>query len=544
MNRMRKVIVITTHLRRDRSKRRTMDILQPINGLHIGSLIDQSRYQITLHNEDLHGPYDTSQTSEYELVFLSGLQADLDRMRQLSYHFRRQGAVVIAGGSICTLFPEFASRFFDIVCAGGVECVLDFMQDYEAGEYKEIYHSPQKLIRPYKLDYSLLTKNGIHSPVHLIEASRGCSYQCKFCALPAEGAYHAPYDFESIRESIRNSIETSPRFSLRRNYPIIWFVDNNFTNNSDHLEKLCEYLRNDRSIKAWGALATQNILEDRSLIRYMRKSKCRVIFTGLESLDEAFLEAQNKRQNMSAANIIDDIRFAQRQGMAILYAYIFDPRLSSVADMDSQLDRLLNVSTVPMSTFFSFLSPLVGTQLFWECYANGELLPNLRLRDLDGETVAFAKLADRLDRVADFARMLCSGLHNRFSSSHLFTSTLKCIIDSRTLHPFFWWVFLSTNFRAVSLAKAYQRGNERTYIGGTDLLDPQYDEYPASISEEDFNTYFSPIQVVKEDGRIADWLKPYAPAFVKEQEAEPGMELDIAVAQEDNETLGDAAFKN
>ena len=171
--RTRKVIIITTHLRRDRSKRSTVDILQPINGLHIGSLIDQNRYQLTLYNEDLHGPYDTTEDSDYELVFLSGLQADLDRMRQLSYHFRRSGALVIAGGSICTLYPEFALRFFDVVCAGGVENVIDFMKDYENGDHKPIYRSPQVQIRPYRLDYSLLPRNNIHSLVHLIEASRG-----------------------------------------------------------------------------------------------------------------------------------------------------------------------------------------------------------------------------------------------------------------------------------------------------------------------------------------------------------------------------------
>ena len=282
------------------------------------SLLDQSRYQLTLHNEDLHGPYNTAAPSDYELVFLTGLQADLDRMRQLSYHFRQQGALVIAGGSICTLFPEFATRFFDVVCAGGVENVIDFMEDYENGGHKNIYRSAQTHIRPYKLDYSLLTRNNIRSSVHLIEASRGCSYQCKFCVLPAEGAHHAPYDFDHILASIENSIRTSPRFSLRRNYPIIWFVDNNFTNNPDHLEKLCNYLRKERSIKAWGALATQNVLEDRALIRFMRKSKCRVIFTGLESLDEAFLAAQNKRQNITSKHsILEDVRYAQRQGIAV-----------------------------------------------------------------------------------------------------------------------------------------------------------------------------------------------------------------------------------
>ncbi len=507
-----KVLIITTHLRRDRSKRSTVDILQPINGLHIGSLIDQSRYQVRLYNEDLHGPYDTGTRSDYKLVFLSGLQADLDRMRQLSYHFRCQGSLVVAGGSICTLFPEFATRFFDVVCSGGVENVIDFMADYENGSHQSIYRSPQSRIRPYKLDYSLLTKNNIHSSVHLIEASRGCSYQCKFCVLPAERAYHAPYAFDHILESIENSIRTSPRFSFRRNYPIIWFVDNNFTNNPEHLERLCNYLRKERSIKAWGALATQNVLEDRALVRFMRQSKCRVIFTGLESLDEAFLAAQNKHQNITAKNtILKDIRYAQRLGIAVLYAYIFDPRISSVKEMNEQIDRLVDARAVPMATFFSLLSPLLGTDLFWECCKNQELLPNLRLRDLDGETITFANTVDDIDSVAEFARMISSGLHHRISASRLLRSTLSCIVDSRTLHPFFWHVFYATNFRAAALARAYQRGAERSYIAGSDILDPQYREYDMSISDGDYETYFTPVRILDQNGSLAAWLTPYMP---------------------------------
>jgi hypothetical protein len=36
-------------------------------------------------------------------------------MRQLSYFFRREGATVVAGGSVCTQFPEFATQFFGVV---------------------------------------------------------------------------------------------------------------------------------------------------------------------------------------------------------------------------------------------------------------------------------------------------------------------------------------------------------------------------------------------------------------------------------------------
>ena len=87
--------------------------MQPISGLHIASLIDQTRFSVRLHHEDWHGPLDPQSCSGYDLVFLTGLQVDFDRMRQLSFFFRRGGATVVAGGSICTSFPDFATQFFE-----------------------------------------------------------------------------------------------------------------------------------------------------------------------------------------------------------------------------------------------------------------------------------------------------------------------------------------------------------------------------------------------------------------------------------------------
>ena len=99
--------------------------MQPITGLHIASLIDQRHFDVRLHHEDWHGPFGVSNCGRTHLVFLTGLQPDFDRMRQLSFYFRNSGATVVAGGSICTSFPEFATRFFDVVCVGGVESAAD-----------------------------------------------------------------------------------------------------------------------------------------------------------------------------------------------------------------------------------------------------------------------------------------------------------------------------------------------------------------------------------------------------------------------------------
>ena len=129
----RRALVVCAHLRPGRDKRRTRYFMQPISGLHVGSLIDPRHFDVRLHHEDWHGPLDPARCEGYDLVFLSGLQPDFDRMRQLSYFFRRSGATVVAGGSICTSFPEFATRFFDVVCAGGVDSVREVVADYLRG---------------------------------------------------------------------------------------------------------------------------------------------------------------------------------------------------------------------------------------------------------------------------------------------------------------------------------------------------------------------------------------------------------------------------
>src|SRR5215468_8149367 len=80
-----RVLVVCTHLRPGRDKRRSSYFMQPITGLHIGSLIDQTLFDVRLHHEDWHGPLDPTACTGYSLVFLTGLQVDFDRMRQLAF---------------------------------------------------------------------------------------------------------------------------------------------------------------------------------------------------------------------------------------------------------------------------------------------------------------------------------------------------------------------------------------------------------------------------------------------------------------------------
>ena len=511
-NRRQRALVVCTHLRPGRDKRRTRYFMQPISGLHVASLIDPEFFDVQLYHEDWHGPFDPAACTGYDLVFLTGLQPDFDRMRQLSYFFRRAGATVVAGGSICTSFPEFATRFFDAVCAGGVDSVREVVADFRNGALKAIYRSAATRITDYRVDYGLLARNGISPSVHLIEATRGCSFRCTFCVVPAEFGSHATYDLAAIARTIDDAIAASPRSSFRRWYPILMLLDNNFSDNRAHMLAVCEIMRRHPKVRGWAALVTQNILNDRELVRHLADCKCVGLFAGLESLDAEMLRRYRKTQNLGRrSNIFEDIAHAERLGISITYGYLFDPRFQTAAEMESQIRRIAADPLMPMPVYLSVVAPLAGTASFWDDLATGRLAPNLRLRDLDGETIAYRALADQPERLVDFVERIFRRPWTVVGRLGILAKTLRRIVRAGTLNPIRWHLIAAANLHCF----VWSRGTPsqpRSYLAGSDTLDPQYFERPPDLSEADRERYFDPIVLTDAAGGAADLLLPYVPA--------------------------------
>jgi pyruvate-formate lyase-activating enzyme len=507
----RKALVVCAHLRPGRDKRRTTYLMQPISGLHVGSLIDQALFDVRLHHEDWHGPLDPVDCRGYDLVFLSGLQVDFDRMRQLSFYFRRSGAVVVAGGSVCTSFPEFASQFFDAICAGGVDSVPAVVADFLNGSLKPIYRWPTAQISSYAVDYSLLTKSRINPSVHLVEATRGCSFKCSFCVIPSEVGGHASYDYDRFAATIDNAISTSPRLSFRRLYPIIMLLDNNFSDDRAHMLRVREFFKSHPKVRGWTALVTQNVLHDRELVRHLAASKCLGLFVGLESFDADLLRRYRKTQNLSKRyNIIDDIAYAESLGICITYGYLFDPRHQTALEMERQICAIAENPLIPMPIYLSVIAPLAGTESFWADLKAGYLAPNLRLRDLDGETIAYAKLGDRPDAIVDFVEKMFRRPWTVVGRADILLKTFRRLARARSLNPIRWYFSASANLHCFLWSRATP-SQPRSYLAGSDTLDPQYFERPDDLTEQDRVKYFDPIYLTDPAGGPTDWLKRSMP---------------------------------
>ncbi len=503
-----RALVVCTHLRPGRNKRKTHYLMQPVSGLQIASLLGRERFEVTLHHEDWHGPFDTSSPARFDLVFLTGLQPDFDRMRQLAFFFRRSGATVAAGGSICTAFPEFAARFFDVVCVGGVECASDVAADFLRDELRTIYRSPATRPRALTVDYTHFVRNGVNPSMHLLEASRGCSFKCSFCTIPAEIGGHAAYDLTTLAATLENALATAPPFSFRRWYPVVLFLDNNFSDDRDHMLAICELMRTHRNVRGWGALVTQNVIQNRELVRILARSKCNGLFVGLELFDREFLYRHNKTQNLGRGNVVNDIAYAELQGIGITYGYLFDPRHQTAAEMERQIRAIAEHPLIPMPTYISVVAPLAGTKTFWDELAERGLAPNLRLRDLDGETLAYARLADDPAVIVNFLERIFRRPWEIVGRRGVIMKTIRRIARSGTFNPIRWFFIASANFHCFIWSRA-EICAPRTYLAGTETLDPQYFERPEDLSDSDRERYFEPIALTDAAGAPAEWLAPY-----------------------------------
>jgi hypothetical protein len=294
---------------------------------------------------------------------------------------------------------------------------------------------------------------------------------------------------------------------------MINFLDNNFSDDRAHMLAVAELLGSHPKVRGWSALVTQNVLHHRELIRTLARLKCLVLFAGLESLDHDMLRRFNKTQNMSRRfSVIDDIAYAESQGVAICYGYLFDSCHQTAAEMERQILAIARNPLMPMPVYLSVVAPLAGTASFWDDLRRGHLAPNLRLRDLDGETICHLNLADRPEAIVAFIERMFRRPWTVVARWGILVKTLRRILRARTLNPVRWYVIASANFHCF-IWSSETPSQARTYVAGDATLDPQYFERPPDLSEADRICYFDPIQLTDASGRPAEWLLPYVPAI-------------------------------
>lgn len=309
--------------------------------------------------------------------------ADVVGVSILSYYFliaadlcrklKKAGKVVVIGGPHVSALPRLSLRETKAdhaVVGEGEKALLKIVRAVQAGK-----KLPKIIEEPFvgnlsslpfpdwkQMDprtYQKAPHGGVvkHFPVAPIITTRGCPYECKFCASPflwkRKIRFRQP---EEVVEEIKYLVE---------NYGVkeIHFEDDNFTLKREHAEAVCKLIIKNGIKIAWGlpnGIRVDKV--DLRLLKLMKKSGCYFVAFGIESADEKILAQVAKHSNL--AMIEKAVKMAHQVGLVTQGFFIFGLPLET----DQSITKSINFARqIPLDKAqFLMLDVIPGSALWKE----------------------------------------------------------------------------------------------------------------------------------------------------------------------------------
>jgi radical SAM superfamily enzyme YgiQ (UPF0313 family) len=304
-----------------------------------------------------------------DLVGITSMTCQAKRAYEIADQFRSRGAKVVLGGIHPTLMPEEAKIHADAVVVGEVENIWDELQnDFQKGVLKSVYKSDRPVVMAESPcpRFDLIPQQT--PPVIWIQSSRGCPFDCFFCA--ASKIYGPKYRRKPnalIIEELRKVKEKFPR-------PHLAFADDNFFVNHKEVSRLLTEML---PLKLrWFCMADITISENEELLKLARAAGCHSIFIGLESLSAQNLDGLDARNRKLSklSHYSEAVEKIQNLGIGVFGAFIvgFDEDTEEVFDSITKFvieNKLLGAQ-------ISSLTPYPGTRLREKVEAEGRILTN------------------------------------------------------------------------------------------------------------------------------------------------------------------------
>lgn len=336
--------------------------------LTLAHYLDES-YEIDYQDEQYA---EVQFTKQYDIVAITLMTVNAYRGYEIADQFRKQGAHVIIGGIHPTLCPQEAKLHADTVVIGeGEEAWQHFLKDYKDGSPKEFYKGGEMDLNLSPMPrYDMVPDDWFNSslfgkPVYTFQYSRGCPHRCSFCSSSkAYGPKYRTKDNEKYLKEIEYAVERTSGNC------ITFFADDDLTIKKKAATELFERMTEYKI--EWIGCADIAIAQDDNLLKAIRKSGCRGVIMGLESLDatnlktiDAFKANYFKNYDESVQKIID-------AGIPLFGSFIvgFDE------DRLETFDRIYSFVVkhkIPMASV-SILAPLPGTAVLEQMKSQKRLL--------------------------------------------------------------------------------------------------------------------------------------------------------------------------
>ncbi|MBF0486751.1 MAG: B12-binding domain-containing radical SAM protein [Nitrospirae bacterium] len=305
-----------------------------------------------------------------DLVGITAMTPAVKRGYEIADTLRSKGKTVVMGGMHASKLPQEALNHVDAVVIGEAEGIWPrLLTDFKRGSLKKIYQHENGYPALDKLSIVNwnLYKGKRYLPVHFVETTRGCPFNCEFCSVTSSfGGRFRNRPVDEVEREIQSLKPFEQRFILKNT---VFFVDDNIIGNRAHAKEMLTRIK-PYNLK-WLGQASSNIAKDAELLKLCKDSGCMGLLVGFESLSKANLSKMGKGFN-KPDDYVEIVKRFHEHGLGIDGAFVF----GFDDDDEDVFDRTIEFTIRAKLDvcYFSILTPYPGTRLYEQMEAEGRII--------------------------------------------------------------------------------------------------------------------------------------------------------------------------
>jgi radical SAM superfamily enzyme YgiQ (UPF0313 family) len=332
--------------------------MEPLN-LGVLAALTPPDVEVRLYDDRMEAiPYDEAT----DLVGITTETYNARRSYEICAEYRKRGVPVIMGGVHPVLLPEEAAQHADSLFLGDAETLwAEVVEDARRRRLQPLYNGPVGRPQPGVRTRRDLFEGKGYLPLTLVQFSRGCRFNCHFCAVARY--FRKQQYYRDIAEVIAE-IESQPR-------KLVFFVDDNI---NSYPELSIELYRALKPLRIhWVSQSTIDMAEDKALMDAMLESGCLGHVVGFESVDPRNLKRMRKASNLPRWE-----RYARQ--LKVMREYGLQTWASFVLGYDFETpDSVADTAQFALDNKFTFaafniLMPYPDTPMYKQLAAENRLL--------------------------------------------------------------------------------------------------------------------------------------------------------------------------